>query len=319
MSANAPRSIDEYLKQLRTALADEDPALIQDALYDAEEYLRAEVAAHPERSESDVLELIASTYGAPDEVAAAYRDSEAKVKAALRAPTPPAAAQASGVRRFFGVFMDVRAYTSLFYMLLTLATGAVYFTFVVTGLALSAGLAVLVIGIPFFLAFIGMARVLALGEGRLIEATTGERMPRRPVHPGPSVSWLTRIGEMLKDGRTWTTLLYLLLMLPLGILYFTIAVTGLAVGVRLAFAPLVLVVGDLGLLPVDPGLIQIEGFSYGSPQSVLGALLCMVLGVVILALMLHAARGIARGHARLAKALLVEAGARGGEDASPRP
>ena len=68
MSANAPRSIDEYLRQLRSALRSEDAALIQDALYDAEEYLRAEVAAHPDKSEADVLELIASTYGAPDEV-----------------------------------------------------------------------------------------------------------------------------------------------------------------------------------------------------------------------------------------------------------
>src|SRR5262249_1046020 len=50
---SAPRSIDEYLKQLRAALEGEDPALIQDALYDAEEYLRAEVAAHPEKSEAD--------------------------------------------------------------------------------------------------------------------------------------------------------------------------------------------------------------------------------------------------------------------------
>jgi hypothetical protein len=32
----------------------------------------------------------------------------------------------------------------------------------------------------------------------------------------------------------------------------------------------------------------------------------MVFGIVILALILHAARAIARGHARLAKALLVE-------------
>ena len=70
-------------------------------------------------------------------------------------------------------------------MLLTLATGIVYFTFVVTGLSLSAGFAILIIGIPFFLAFIGIARVIALGEGRLLEAITGERMPRRPVHPGP--------------------------------------------------------------------------------------------------------------------------------------
>ena len=66
MSAHAPRSIDEYLRQLRSALDGEDAALIQDALYDSEEYLRAELAAHPQKSEADVLELIASTYGAPE-------------------------------------------------------------------------------------------------------------------------------------------------------------------------------------------------------------------------------------------------------------
>lgn len=311
MSANAPRSIDEYLKQLRAALAGEDAALIQDALYDAEEYLRAEVAAHPDKSEADVLELIASTYGAPEEVAAAYRDTEVKVKAALKTPAPQAVTQASGIRRFFGVFMDVRAYTSLFYMLLTLATGILYFTFVVAGLALSAGFAVLVIGIPFFLAFIGMARVIALGEGRLLEATTGERMPRRPVHPGPPSGWLTRIAEMLKDVRTWTTLLYLLAMLPLGIIYFTIAITGLAGGLRLALSPVILLGRDVGFIPfgISAATIQLDGHDYGSPQGFLGALICMVLGIVILTLLMHVARWIARGHARLAKALLVEPGA----------
>lgn len=311
MSAHAPRSTDEYLRQLRAALEGQDPALIQDALYDAEEYLRAEVAAHPDKSEADVLELIASTYGAPEEVAAAYRDTEVKVKAALKTPAPRAAAQTSGVRRFFGVFMDARAYTSLFYMLLTLATGIVYFTFVVTGLSLSAGLAILIIGVPFFLAFIGMARIIALGEGRLLEAITGERMPRRPVHPGPPAGWWTRIGEMLKDARTWTTLLYLLLMLPLGILYFTIAVTGLSIGLRLVIAPLIYAGLSLGLfppyLPID--VIHIDEWSVGAPDSLILSLVQLVLGVVILTLLMHAARGIARGHARLAKVLLVEPGA----------
>src|SRR5271156_3937713 len=117
MSANAPRSIDDYLRQLRAALAGQDPALVQDALYDAEEYLRAEVAAHPGKSESDVLELIASTYGAPEEVATAYRDTEIKVKAALRNPTARPRSSASPAARFFGVYLDPRTYTSLFYML----------------------------------------------------------------------------------------------------------------------------------------------------------------------------------------------------------
>src|SRR5690606_11926997 len=144
-----------------------------------------EIAAHPERSEADTLEVIASTYGAPEEVAAAYRDTEAKVKAALRPPVPPASQSPNVLRRFFGVYLDSRAYTALFYMLLSLATGVLYFTFAVTGLAMSAGLLFVIIGIPFFLAFIGVARAISLGEGRLLEAVSGERMPRRPVHPGP--------------------------------------------------------------------------------------------------------------------------------------
>src|SRR6202045_4366265 len=144
---SAPRSIDEYLKQLRAALEGEDPSLIQDALYDAEEYLRAEVAAHPGKSEADVLELIASTYGAPDEVASAYRDTEVKVRAAMATPRK---IPKSGAGAFFGVFLDPRAYTSLFFMLLSLATGIIYFTLTVTGLSLSAGFAVLIIGLPFF-------------------------------------------------------------------------------------------------------------------------------------------------------------------------
>ena len=68
MTRNAPRSTQQYLDQLRTELAGEDPARVQDALYDAEEYLRAELAAHPVKAEADVLDLIASTDGAPDGV-----------------------------------------------------------------------------------------------------------------------------------------------------------------------------------------------------------------------------------------------------------
>src|SRR6202042_3478510 len=201
MTPAAPRSIDAYLKQLRAALEDQDPALIQDAAYDAEEYLRAEIAAHPDKSEADVLELIASTYGAPDEVAAAYRDTEVKVKAAMATPRKEAKSAAG---RFFGIFLDPRAYTSLFFMLLALPTGIFYFVLAVGGLSLSAGLLVLIIGVPFFLMFMAICRVISLAEGRLIEAMTGVRMPRRPVYQGKALGFWARIGEMLKDPRTGT-------------------------------------------------------------------------------------------------------------------
>ena len=311
--SSAPRSIDEYLKQLRVALEVEDPALIQDALYDAEEYLRAEVAAHPEKSEADVLELIASTYGAPDEVATAYRDTEVKVKAALRTPTPRRTENPSGARRFFGIYLDPRAYTSLFYMLLTLATGILYFVLVVVGLSVSAGLAILIIGVPFFLAFIGITRVVSLGEGRLLEAITGERMPRRPVHPGPITGWGSRIGAMLTDARTWTTLLYFVLMLPLGIIYFVIAIIGLSIGLNLSVAPLAVLGENVGAFGADysSGLPFVLGHHWIrlTSGSWITSLFMLAFGVVVLTALMHLARGIVRGHARLAKALLVEPGA----------
>jgi hypothetical protein len=195
-------------------------------------------------------------------------------------------------------------------MLLTLATGILYFTIVVTGLSLSFGFAILIIGIPFFLAFIGITRVIALGEGRLLEAVTGERMPRRPVHPGPPTGWLKRIGEMLTDVRTWTTLLYMLLMLPLGIVYFTLTVTGLAIGLAFTAAPFLVFARWLGW-GADATFsddVHIGGWALAD-HSMFSALILGILGVLIVTLLMHAARGIGRGHAHLAKALLVVPGA----------
>jgi uncharacterized membrane protein len=298
MNRSAPRSIEQYLKALREELSGADAALIQDALYDAEEYLRAEVAAHPDKSEPDVLELIASTYGAPDEVASAYRDTEAKVKAAMATPRK---IPNSGAGAFFGVFLDPRAYTSLFFMLLSLATGVIYFTLTVTGLSLSAGLAVLVIGVPFFLAFVALTRVISLAEGRLIEAMTGARMPRRPVHSNAGAGFWTRVGQMLSDPRTWTTLAYLILMLPIGIVYFVIAVVGLSVSLAFIFAPLVELVGQHGWFGL-PDDVQVYPLWLDSPWALP---LLVLAGVLLLTLLMHVARGVGRLHAMYAKALLV--------------
>ena len=85
---STPRSIDEYLAQLRTALKGADPAMIQDALYDAEEHLRSELAENPQTSEADLLEKICGSYGAPEEVAEIYRNQEKVVMRALRPPPP---------------------------------------------------------------------------------------------------------------------------------------------------------------------------------------------------------------------------------------
>ena len=182
MNPSSPRSIDDYLHALRAALAGADPALIQDALYDAEEHLSAEVAANPGKSQAELLEHVARTYGAPDEVAAAYRDTEAKVRAALQPPVSTRVRSQNLLSRFFSVYSDPRAYVSLFFMFLSLVTGCVYFTFAVTGLSLSLGLAILIIGLPFFLRLLPPTPVRNLAHGRLPAPVRGNRTPRRPLH-----------------------------------------------------------------------------------------------------------------------------------------
>ena len=318
MNASTPTSIAAYLQALRQALHGADPALIQDALYDAEQHLRAELAARSELDEAVAIAQIVNSYGAPDEVAAAYRETESRVQAAMampRAPkagTPPSAvggAPPVGVlRRFFGVYGDVRSWTALFYCLLALFTGIFYFCFVTIGLSLSLGLSILIIGVPFFVAFIGSARLLALVEGRIVEAMTGERMPRRPVSPPPESSLLQRIGAMLKDWRTWSTLAYEALMLPLGVVYFSLTVTALAIGLALMLAALA---GGLRLLGFEiPGDTHIELGGLLSDEAAnhpLMLLLYAVSGLVWLTLTMHMVRGIARLHGMLAKRMLVHA------------
>lgn len=295
MTAPIPKNIPEYLEQLRAALAGSDPALIQDALYDAEEYLRSEWAEQPGVDEATLLASVAGSYGAPSEVADIYRDTEATVVQALRAPPPKQRDSILG--RFFGVLADPLAYTALLYMLLTLVTGIFYFTWTVAGLSLSVGLGTLIIGIPFVILFFASIRGLSLMEGRLVEAMLGERMPRRPPYAVRDQPMLTRIKEMFLDPRSWSTFLYLLLMLPLGIAYFTFAVTAISVSLSIVALPFARFFWDgptisLGALDYQPQL-------WTAP-------IALAIGVLLVVLTLHAARGIGSLHAQLAKHLLVK-------------
>ena len=305
-----PTTIPQYLAQLRAALEGADPAMVQDALYDAEEYLRSELAAQPGRSEAEVIADVAGSYGAPDEVADIYRETEVTVNRALRTPradTAPvlrAAAEASGVEpasppqapvqrsllaRFFGVVTDPHTYGALFYMLLSLATGIFFFTWVVTGLSLSLGLLILIIGIPLTVLFFGSVRGLALLEGRLVEALLGERMPRRPRYTDRSRTWLQRIGDMFTDGRTWLTLLY-----------FTIAVTLLSLSLSLIWAPVAAIFsGDI------PGVYINDVNVLPMAASPLVAIAVAAAGALLLVLTMHLARGIGKLHGLIAKNLLV--------------
>jgi uncharacterized membrane protein len=295
IAMTTPKTIPEYLDQLRAALAGADPALLQDALYDAEEYLRAELAEHPEVDEATMLATVATSYGAPEEVADIYRVQETTVNKAMRAPPP--APRRSAIGRFFGVAADPYTYGALAYMLLALPIGIFYFTWAVAGISMSAGFAILIIGIPFMVLFMGTVYALSLMEGRIVETLLGERMPRRPLYPAQQPGFWAGVKAILVDPRTWASLLYMMLMLPLGIFYFTCMAIGLSMSAGLVSAPFAWLFG----VPVT---YSWDGDSFVPPGLMMPLL--TVTGVFLLFATLHFARGVGKLHAQFAKHLLVK-------------
>ena len=299
------RSIEEYLKALLEELEGCDPALIQDALYDAEEFLQSGLDAVESTGGEHALSAVIERYGSPEEVASAYREIEGRSTASSYQPkvpaesleTPPDPTEPLKRVSFFGIITEPRAYASLFYMLLSLATGILYFTWAITGLSLSIGLLILIIGIPVLLLFLATTRAISLVEGWLIEAMLGVRMPRRPRSFRDEGSWLDRIKMWFSDYRTWTTLLYMVLMLPLGVAYFTIAVVLLSLSMSFIATPILqLFLGHPVIWAGPWGGYWIELWMWPFFFAI-GALL--FLGT------LHLARWIGRGHGLMAKYLLV--------------
>ncbi len=289
------RSVDEYLDRLRQALSGADPALVQDATFDASEHLRSALEGAPE--DAARLAPVIDEYGAPEEVAAAYRDTEATVAAALAVPRRR---PRSRLERVFGVFVDPRAYTSLLFMLLTLPTGMAYFVWATAGVSLSLALVPLaLLGVPLFLLFLGSARGIALVEGRIVEVLLGVRMPRRPMPP-PAGTFKAGVVQRslawLRDPRSWTTVLYLALQLPLGLLWFMLGPVLLTVALSLIATPLI--------APFVPDAhVSLDFISV--PWGRWSALVAEVVGFGLLFVTLHLARLAGWIHARWARQMLV--------------
>jgi hypothetical protein len=292
------REIADYLEQLKSELSGSDPAVVRDALADAEEHLTTALAnareKNPALAVGDALTGIIASYGSPAEVAAAYRETELRTRPPLA--VPERYYERSLASRFVSVVYDPRAWGAVLYLLISMITGIIYFTWVSAGLYLSLGLIILVIGLPIAYLFLLSFRGIALVEGRIIEGLLGVRMPRRPIFSDRNLKWFQQLKALVRDGRTWLTVLYMLLMMPLGIIYFCITIVLFGVSLDFIGTPIKQYVFDLPLL-------QLDRLSVYVPDNLMPVV--MFLGVLVFLVMMHVARGLGRLHAKLARAMLV--------------
>jgi len=297
-------SIDSYLKELRAALRGADRATIQDALSDAEEHLTNALDQimkdKPAARADEALAKIIEAYGAPAEVAAAYKEMEAMITPTLAPVENPR--ERSLARQFFGILGDIRAYAAILYLCFSLVTGIIYFTWVVTGLSVSISLIVLIIGFPLLTLILISFRGVALVEGRIVEAVLGVRMPRRPVFIRRDRGFWGGIAAVFTDRTTWTATLYMVLHMPLGIIYFTLFFTLIVTSLAFMLQPLLELVFDLPI--ASTYYIDYYTPYWAMPLMVIG-------GFLLLILTLHLAKFVGRLHGRYAKALLVMADDKG--------
>ncbi|MEN8208693.1 MAG: sensor domain-containing protein [Candidatus Fermentibacteria bacterium] len=287
--------IDDYLNAFREELKGSDRATIQDALSDAEDHLSTaldtELLENPEETQEVAVRNVISRYGEPNEVAEHYRNVEKYTTPALSSNRPVK----KGLAAFCGIIADPSAWAALLYMILSLATGIVYFTWAVTGISVSASLLILIIGVPlawlFFLSF----RALAFVEGRIVEALLGARMPRRAIFVSKGTGWWGSIKGIFSTGSTWSSFIYLILMMPLGVLYFSVFITLTAVSLGLIADPVFELVLKIPLFDVPE--------AWWTPVWLMP--IVVLAGAVLFLSTLHLAKIAGRLHGRLARTMLV--------------
>lgn len=124
----------------------------------------------------------------------------------------------------FEVALAPTAYAALLYQLLGLPLGLAAFIWVVLGLSLSLGLALLGIGLLLGLGYLLACRGLAVAEARLAARLVGQAGPTAPPLP-PGTGFWGRLGALLLDPASWGAQAFLLLRMPLGVAAFSALLT----------------------------------------------------------------------------------------------
>jgi uncharacterized membrane protein len=291
------KKIEEYLNQLKRELRGSDPALIQDALSDAEEHFRTAVEESVEKtpgiSEAEALPPLIERYGTPAEVASAYTETESRMLPTL------AISEKKVIRshpaKFFAVVAEARTWGAFLYILLSGLTAIVYGMWTLLAGAFSLFSLILIIGIPLTGFYLLSLRGIALIEGRIIEALLGIRMPRKPIFLSKGFNWRKKYKALITESYTWKVFAYMMLHFFLGIIYFVAVATLFAASIKVAFYPLWYWGFGRALITLGQPLYP-PAWSYP---------LVSAAGILMFYLTLHLARFIGRAHGRFAKFMLV--------------
>ena len=150
-----------------------------------------------------------------------------------------AASRRSPVRALVQPFLDATTWHTVSYSLCSMPIGIMTFTVAAVALTIAAGTAVtLVFSVLVVAVFVPLVFALARFERARAHAFLGERIAPAPRARRPDASYLRRLWADVRSATFWKAVAYQLLLLPIGIMTFTITVTLYAGALAMMAAPL---------------------------------------------------------------------------------
>ncbi len=200
-------------------------------------------------------------------------------------------------RKLFNVYSDQRAWGALLYILISIITSFIYFTWTVLGVSFSLSIMMLIIGLPVAALFLISEQALVHLESSLVEALLGVRMPRLPFFAQPGLKLMDRLKVLLKNKQTWLSMLYMLMLLPLGWIYFTLFFFLMCSALVVMVAPIFQLVFSYPLISIGTEHIFLPIWSL---------ILLPFGGILLMTLTLHLARTVGGLHGRYARWMLAQ-------------
>ncbi len=205
--------------------------------------------------------------------------------------TPAAGSPARAAARVLGSLYGSRTWLRTVHLLADLAIGVVAFTLATTALSLSVGLAITLVGLPLLVVTLVGARQYARFERARVRLLLGVQVPAPSSRDGGLAPhrWLAE----LRNPAGWKALVHALLLLPVGVVTFTVVMTGWVTAFALLATPVA--------APWLPGDSRLGSHSLDTP---LGALAAFAAGAVLARGMPYVVRGLAALDVALARVLL---------------
>ena len=129
-----------------------------------------------------------------------------------------------------------RALRETVQLLLDLPFGILGFTLVVTGFSVGVGMLITLVGVPILVGTLLAARGLGLADRARANWLLGLDVPR-PARRPAATGFLRQLIAPMRDAANWKASAYLLLMLPVGVVNFSVAVAIWSAALPALFLP----------------------------------------------------------------------------------